>query len=78
MIDLCIHFGYASMDPKKPLPNLTATATSSFFPASLRVPTKFQASHTAERRFEVHEYYWCVTPAFGVFVLFDGIRAKIT
>ena len=28
-----------------------------FFPASLRVLTKFQASHTAERRFEVHKYY---------------------
>ena len=69
MIDLCIlgtqPYAWRKRS-KKPLtlPNLTVTATSSFIPASLRVPIKFQASHTAERRFEVHE---CITLAFGVF-----------
>ena len=73
MIDLCILGTHPwRKRSKKPLtlPNLTAMATSSFFPAGLRVPTNFQASHTAEKRFKVDEYYWCVTLAFVVFRMY--------
>ena len=68
---------YASME--KEIQEAVAESYSDgyivFFPASLRVPTKFQASHTAERRFEVHEYS---TTSVRRIMLFDGIRAKLS
>ena len=60
MDDKFVHTWYASME--KDIQEAVNVAESYsdgyivFFPASLRVPTKFQASHTAERRFEVHEH----------------------
>ena len=61
--DRFVHIWYASIEKEiQEVVNVTESYsdTLSFFPASLRVPTKFQASHTAERRFEVHEYYTSV------------------
>ena len=57
--DRFVQTWYASLVPseQKPLtsPNLTAMATSSLS-SKPPVLTKFQASHTAERRFNVREY----------------------
>ena len=56
-----VHTWYASMEKEiQEAVNVAESYSDGyivFFPAGLRVPTKFQASHTAERRFEVHKYY---------------------